>query len=132
MQLLERFLACRPTEPCSDDEEAANLAECGSPYMNTIKSLPGPEGFREEGKKEVKKSRDDLLNLGDSGQTVEYADKVGIAFFDGGLANQQPSLPNSPEVTRSQPRWQCRRMCRWRRWRRSKTNVIQRNGLLLP
>lgn len=55
----------------------------------------------EPDKKEEKLSQDDVLNLGDGGQTVEeYADKVGLAFYDGGPANHQPSLPGgfSPEV----------------------------------
>ncbi|KAI3752807.1 hypothetical protein L2E82_24844 [Cichorium intybus] len=80
----------RTEELEADNEEG----KWGSPKMNTIKASPGPEGFREDGKKELKKSQDDLLNLGDGGQTVEeYADKVGLAFFDGGPTNQQPSLP---------------------------------------
>ncbi|CAI9294338.1 unnamed protein product [Lactuca saligna] len=55
----------------------------------------------EPDKKEGKLSQDDVLNLGDGGQTVEeYADKVGLAFYDGGPANHQPSQPGgfSPEV----------------------------------
>ncbi|KAL4556047.1 hypothetical protein LXL04_038685 [Taraxacum kok-saghyz] len=55
--------------------------------MNTMKALPEPG----DGDKKVKTSQDDLLNLGDGGQTAEeYADKIGLAFYDGGPANQQP------------------------------------------
>ncbi|CAH1422198.1 unnamed protein product [Lactuca virosa] len=52
-------------------------------------------------KKEGKLSQDDVLNLGDGGQMVEeHADKVRLAFYDGGPTNHQPSLPGgfSPEV----------------------------------